>query len=168
MNIAMMKKIFKNKDWLYQKYVEEQLSTVEIGRLCRVSNSPIRYWLKKFGISMRTRSEIAKLWYKNHPGARKGKNGANWKGGRIKTPKGYILIYQPNHPHANGIGYVFEHRLIAEKALGRYLKPSEFVHHINGNKSDNRNKNLLICTKSYHGWLNNRMVQLYQQGHFQG
>jgi hypothetical protein len=66
----------------------------------------------------------------------------NWKGGKLVS-QGYIYIKCEDHPR-NHLGYVQEHRLVMEKYLGRYLKPTERVHHFNGIKTDNRIKNLKL------------------------
>jgi hypothetical protein len=79
---------------------------------------------------------------------RKGEENHNWKGGRLKTPQGYILIHNPTHPNCNPNGYVREHRLVMEKILDRYLESTEEVHHKNGIRDDNSPNNLELWVKS--------------------
>lgn len=44
----------------------------------------------------------------------------------------------------------YTHRTVAEKKLGREIKPNEQVHHINKNKTDNRPANLVVLDKDIH------------------
>lgn len=64
-----------------------------------------------------------------------------------KNKNGYIYVYFKNHPYSDKTGRVFEHRIVMEKKLGRYLFPFENIHHRNGVKSDNRLTNLELWTK---------------------
>jgi len=87
-----------------------------------------------------------------------GERGAGWKGG-LRIQDGYrrIIIKSGNSLLGTREVYEGEHRLIAEQTLGRLLKRDEVVHHINEDRKDNRNANLLICTRGYHTFLHNRM-----------
>jgi flagellar basal body rod protein FlgC len=85
-----------------------------------------------------------------------GNKANHWKGGRCINTQGYVLIYRPSHPFANGRGYVREHRIVMEQYLGRYLEPNEAVHHIDGNKQNNNISNLSLMTRSEHDSYENR------------
>ena len=85
----------------------------------------------------------------------RGERSGNWKGGRVRTTQGYILIrLQPDDfffPMAQrNNGYVFEHRLVMAKSLKRNLHPWEIVHHKNHKRQDNRIGNLQLIQEMQH------------------
>ena len=57
---------------------------------------------------------------------------------------GYIAIYMPEHERAFDNGCVYEHLIVAEKILGRKLKPEECVHHKDKNRTNNDEYNLMV------------------------
>lgn len=86
----------------------------------------------------------------------------------IRELNGYRLLFIPDHPKAmksdNWVGYVYEHIVVVEKDLGRELTNEEIVHHLDGNRSNNRIENLLVLSRGQHGrlhvWLKSGAVWL--------
>lgn len=72
----------------------------------------------------------------------------SWKGGRQITGDGYIRVRiersDPYFTMANCHGYILEHRYVMAKKLGRLLKETETVHHIDGKKANNNEANLQL------------------------
>jgi len=64
--------------------------------------------------------------------------------------KGYNYILYKDHPRKDKDGYVYEHTLVMEKYIGRYLTKNEVVHHINKIRDDNRIENLKLMTRGEH------------------
>lgn len=64
------------------------------------------------------------------------------RGKRVQK-NGYITISIGNKKY-------YEHRLVMEEYLGRKLKRTEHIHHINGNKTDNRIENLQLVERNAH------------------
>lgn len=79
-------------------------------------------------------------------------------GNRYLSTHGYVVV--TTGPRRRQ----YEHILVAERAIGRHLRnfgrgnpKTEVVHHINGDKTDNRSNNLLVCTHEYHVSLHHRL-----------
>jgi hypothetical protein len=75
-----------------------------------------------------------------------GSNHPRWKGGVYTTKKGYRMLRPSQFAKP-----VFEHVVIAERALGRPLPAGAEVHHVNEDRADNSRGNLVLCQDhSYH------------------
>lgn len=89
------------------------------------------------GMCRKCHNKFTSPWGEDHP---------RWKGG-TKDKYGYkqIKLY-PGDPYyemsKHKSDYVLEHRVVMARHIGRSLKSTEIVHHVNGIKDDNRIENL--------------------------
>ena len=74
---------------------------------------------------------------------RRGKNHPQWKGGSYLSSDGYRVV-------SDGRKYRREHRVVAEKKLGRKLFSHEVVHHKDGDRLNSDPNNLFVCSQSEH------------------
>jgi len=139
---------YKDRNWLYKKYIVEHLTCKQIAELLSCSMQTIYQWLIRFDIPRRPRHKCGV-----------GQDNPNWKGGRFKDRNGYIYVWVSRddffYPMAKSKprwgSYALEHRLVMAKHLGRCLLPWEIVHHKNAVKDDNRIENLkLLPSRKYH------------------
>lgn len=90
-----------------------------------------------------------------------GADNPNWKGGKFVDPDGYVRVSsRKDHPRSNTAGQVYEHILVAEEMLGRFVGVDEHIHHINGDKTDNRQENLEVLSPGEHSCKHDPVLHL--------
>jgi hypothetical protein len=137
-----------------------------ITKICKVCGNKFKIksrikWSKKAKYCSRkcclNSSAIKKTQFqKGHKKSNLSSN-AQWKGGKIIDEKGYIRIrFSPNK-------WQYEHRIVMEKHLGRKLRKSEQIHHIDSNKINNVISNLILFPNprahtNFHLFLKNKSL----------
>lgn len=126
------------------------LSLHTVAKIMGIHHTNLMMRFRRFGIPTRPQKEEARKIMAAMAKSNSEPKNYGWKGGHTKTQRGYIV-------HNAEKKYL--HRLIAEKVLGRPLRTNEVVHHIDGNRANNSNDNLLICSHSYHACLHAKMAE---------
>lgn len=121
--------------------------TIDIKALAedyKTDRRAVRKWAEREGISIQ-----GVYWHMDRAGikrrsgcdANKGtqaaENNPNWKNGTTMRKDGYILERRDGKQLA-------QHRIVAEKKIGRQLRDGEVVHHIDGDRSNNSPENLEV------------------------
>lgn len=123
-------------DEVSRMYLEEKLTMGQIAERCGGSKSGINNRVRKLGLAISEGENRERNLARN-------KNKYSYR-----YESTYIHMKRQDHPSANPEGYVTEHRLVVEEAIGRYLTTDENVHHINMRKHDNRIENLALVSSS--------------------
>ena len=79
-----MKRLFQDKEWLYDAYRTKELSSIKIAKICNCTPGKIFDWMEKFNISTRNATEANIIRHKNNPGMFTGEKNPRWKGGKKK------------------------------------------------------------------------------------
>lgn len=79
----------------------------------------------------------------------------------MQRKDGYQRVKAPGHPRANRTGYVYEHILVIEAALGHYLPLRAEGHHVDANPANNANINLVACEGHAYHFLLERRARAY-------
>ena len=174
-----------SEETLKELYLNQQLTMNEISKRLDLGVGTVFNYVHKYGLERPKQTERSRermsLSRKGKPTRPKGyhlseetkRKISECQKGRLRKPSkygghtkqrsdGYVYVYVPDHPYATKDGYVMEHILVMEEAIGRYIMQDEVVHHINKKRNDNRLENLKLMSFKEHTSLHTK--ERYKKG----
>lgn len=128
-----------SKSILYDLYINKKWSANKIAKKFKCSKLPILNLLKKFKISIRSRSE-------SHFGINRGKKNPNWMGGFDRRDYPYEFNQALKHQIRQRDNFTCQCCGMTEEEHVKNFKQSLHVHHIDYNKKNYNNENLIsLC-----------------------
>lgn len=143
-----------------EMYEVHEMAIEDVAIHFDTSRETVRYHLRRAGVVLRGRACMTE----RAKDKQRGPKHHSWKGGRYKHRSGYYYALARGHPLSKD-GYIYEHRLVMEKHLqdnhpdhpaiaDGFLSRKWVVHHMNGQKDDNRIENLELMERGkHHSWL---------------
>ena len=127
---------------VYDLYINQHKSSIYISEVYKCSKKTVLDYLKRVGIQIRDPHDL--ICYESRH--------VNYSYHGIDSA-GYVYLTVNSE-------IIREHRYIMEKFLGRKLKPNEYVHHIDFNKTNNNIENLFLFNSNeehilYHAYIKN-------------
>lgn len=126
--------IFMEEGDLRRFYHEMNWTMDQIADHYGCSSSAVRHNLIRFGLDLPVEEILSRRIEHNKTAYSQ----------QFVHGSGHRHIRSVHHPDADKNGYVPEHRLVVESAIGRPLSRDERVHHISMVKLDNRIENLAL------------------------
>ena len=180
----MGKKIYTKEQIDYIKRESFNLHPKEIAKTLGIKPQGVRYIQLKENINLRENGTRSRLWSKEELKILSNKNLTDYQKTKLLQKRtyasvrrarrrmgfnskmitfnrqfvseGYKYIRCPN-------GYIKNSRLVVENKINRKLTSKDIVHHINGDKSDDRPENLCVCLRSKHNEFHSQAFSIIKQ-----
>lgn len=181
----MGKRIYTSEQMDYIRKSYQELSCKEISENIGLRESQTRYVIYKLlKVSLRKTGNRSREWSNkeidilcdpNQTDTEKAIQLPNRTKGSVFRQRRRLgftskLIDYPRKYKTNGYWFDREDnqyskrcRAIAELQLGRKLYETELVHHINGDKSDDRPENLYVCERNCHSTIHYQALEVIKQ-----
>ncbi len=165
--------LLRDKEWLKEKYVDEQLTLRDIAKLSGSTVGNVHCHLETMGIKLRDPGVAYSISDKYKP--RYGSDNNWWKGGTTISQDGRHLVLASDHPKKRSNNYITRARKVIEEHYGKYVEElsCQFkncdktdyrleIHHKDKNKANDDITNLIVLCQYHHvGVVHNQGVEDY-------